>query len=122
MEESIGNDSDPTELNIDKILTNSFLKLDADISMEAVSPLGVKTGAVAHGTTPDKELMDVAKAGSCACVAFLNGKHLYVANSGDARAYIGQGEEEHGVYVPFAMSNEHNSENINEVLLKKKDF
>ena len=75
MEESIGNDP---EINLERILTNSFLKLDKDILLEA-SP------NVASGKVTDKETLDVAMSGSCACVSLLSGKNLYVANTGDAR-------------------------------------
>lgn len=78
MEESIGND---IEINLERILTNSFLKLDKDILTEALPN-------AASGKSLDKETMDIAMSGSCACVALLNGKNLYVANSGDARYLI----------------------------------
>lgn len=75
MEESIGNDP---EVNLERILVNSFLKLDKDILTEAMPN-------AASGKPLDKETMDVAMSGSCASVALLNGKNLYVANCGDAR-------------------------------------
>lgn len=110
MEESIGNEID---INIEKILKSSFLKLDQDIKVEAMpNP--------ASGKPLDKETMDVAMSGSCACVAFLNGKNLYVANCGDARAVLGQ-ENDDGSYTPFQMSREHNSDNENEVKRLFKD-
>jgi serine/threonine protein phosphatase PrpC len=57
---------------------SSFLKLDKDILSEAMpNP--------ASGKLLDKETMDVALSGSCACVAMLSGKNLFVANCGDAR-------------------------------------
>jgi pyruvate dehydrogenase phosphatase len=65
MEESIGND---IEINIEKILKASFLKLDQDVKVEAMpNP--------ASGKLLDKETMDVAMSGSCACVALLNGSN-----------------------------------------------
>lgn len=104
MEESIGNE---IEFNIEKILTNAFLKLDHDLTVEALPN-------AANGTQLDKETMDIAMSGSCACVAFLNGKNLYVANSGDARALIGQ-ENDDGTFTAVPMSHDHNAENQNEV-------
>lgn len=104
MEESIGNE---IEFNIEKILKQAFLKLDQDIKVEAMpNP--------ANGKLLDKETMSVAMSGSCACVALLNGKNLYVANCGDARAVMGQ-ENDDGTYTPYQMSREHNAENEEEV-------
>ena len=104
MEESIGNE---IEYNLEKILENSFLKLDKDLVVEALPN-------AASGKALDKETMDVAMSGSCACVALLKGTDLYVANSGDARAILGQ-ENDDGTFTPFQMSYEHNAENENEV-------
>ena len=104
MEESIGNE---IEFNLEKILIDSFLKLDHDLMVEALpNP--------ASGKILDKETMDVAMSGSCACVAMLKDMDLFVANLGDARAVLGQ-EIDDGTYVPYQMSFEHNSENINEM-------
>ena len=105
MEESMGN----TELQVDigEVLKNAFVKLDEHIGLEALpSP--------ATGMQLDKETMDVAMSGSCACVALLDGRDLYVANSGDARAIIGQ-ENDDGTYSVMRMSHEHNAENVDEV-------
>jgi pyruvate dehydrogenase phosphatase len=104
MEESIGNE---VEINLEKILANSFMKLDSDLIAEALpNPI--------RGKQVDKENMDIAMSGSCACVALLNGKSLYVANCGDARAVLGQ-ENDDGTYTPLSMSHEHNSDNSDEV-------
>ena len=79
MEESIGNE---IEFNMEKILREAFLKLDNDLVVEALPN-------VASGKLLEKENMDVANSGSCACVAMLSGNNLYVANCGDARAILG---------------------------------
>lgn len=104
MEESIG---DEIEHNISKILTDSFIKLDNDLITESLPN-------AANGKLSDRETMDVVMSGSCACVALLNGKDLYLANSGDARAIIGQ-ENDDGTFTPYRMSYEHNVENPNEL-------
>lgn len=111
MEESIGNE---LEVNMEKILINAFVKLDSDLTLEAMpDPTSGKT-------VLDKETLDVIMSGSCACVAALSGKDLYLANCGDARAIIGQ-ENDDGTFTPFRMSFEHNAENADEVkrLLKE---
>lgn len=115
MEESIGNDD--IVPNIDKILTNSFMRLDNDLAAEALPEPSVNGG---RANVTDKETLDVIMSGSCACVALLSGKELYVANCGDARAIIGQ-ENDDGTFSAFRMSNEHNVENSDEVkrLLKE---
>jgi pyruvate dehydrogenase phosphatase len=59
-------------------------------------------------------MLEIATSGSCATVALLKGKDLYVANCGDARAVIGQ-ENEDGTYTAVPVSFEHNSENVNEI-------
>ena len=45
----------------------------------------------------------------------MSGRNLYVANAGDARAFIGQ-ENDDGTYSPYQLSNEHNAENKHEVM------
>jgi pyruvate dehydrogenase phosphatase len=92
-------------LNMEQILTNSFLKLDRDIIIEALP---------APGHPIDTDMLDTAISGSCATVALLKGKDLYVGNCGDARAIIGQ-ENEDGTYTPLPVSYEHNAENMNEI-------
>ena len=93
------------KLDVQKALEDAFVKLDVDILAEAVPK---------DPRLPDKELMNVAMSGSCACVAVLSGRNLYVANAGDARALIGQ-EEDDGSYSPYFMSAEHNAENPSEM-------
>lgn len=115
MEESIGNDD--LEPNMEKILLNAFLRLDTDLATEAL-PNPVANGG--RASPPDKETLDVIMSGSCACMALMSGKELYIANCGDARAIIGQ-ENDDGTFTPLRMSNEHNAENVDEVkrLLKE---
>ena len=92
-------------LNMETILTNAFLKLDRDITIEALP---------VPGHPPEREMLEIASSGSCATVALLKGKDLYVANCGDARAVIGQ-ENEDGTYSAVPVSFEHNAENVNEI-------
>jgi hypothetical protein len=104
MEESIGNE---IQFNMSRILTNAFVKLDHDLINEALPNPGI-------GKMLDRETMDVAMSGSCACVALVTNNDLYVANCGDARAVIGQ-ENDDGSFSPHVMSIEHNADNDNEV-------
>jgi len=91
--------------SIDSILTNAFLKLDRDIITEALP---------VPGSMADPDMLEIAMSGSCACVALLKGSDLYVANCGDARAIIGQ-ENDDGSYSPIAVSFDHNCENESEM-------
>lgn len=93
------------------------MRLDSDLLAEALPEPSVNGG---RANTFDKETLDVIMSGSCACVAMLSGRDLYLANTGDARAIIGQ-ENDDGTFTPYRMSNEHNAENIDEVkrLLKE---
>lgn len=80
MEESMGQDlesGDPNNglPNISKVLTNAFLKLDNDLLNEALPNPG-------SGKMLDRETMNVAMSGSCACVALISKNDLYVANCG----------------------------------------
>lgn len=64
-----------------KSIENAFLRLDNDISKEALpkndEPLNLKT-------------MSVAMSGAVACVAHIDGPHLHLANVGDSCAVLGK--------------------------------
>lgn len=106
IEESMS-DGTPVEYDFPKILKDAFMRLDKDLSQEALpNP--------ASGKALDKDTMNIAMSGSCACVSLITGKNLYVANCGDARAVLGI-ENDDGEYSPLAMSHDHNYENAPEV-------
>lgn len=67
---------------MNKAIENAFLRLDNDISKEALpkstnDSLNLKT-------------MSVAMSGAVACVAHVDGPHLHVANVGDSCAVLGK--------------------------------
>lgn len=72
-------DNDHTD--IVAALEHAFEKLDRDICAEAI-PIGT--------TQVDEDLLQICTAGSCACVALVKDTDLYIANSGDARAILGE--------------------------------
>ncbi|KAG9341363.1 hypothetical protein JZ751_019469 [Albula glossodonta] len=83
-------------------LDYAFRRLDADISLEAQVPL-------------DSDLMrntalQVAFAGSTACVAHVDTKGIHVANTGDCRAVLGV-QEEDGSWSAVPLSHDHNALN-----------
>ncbi|XP_036391374.1 pyruvate dehydrogenase [acetyl-transferring]-phosphatase 2, mitochondrial-like [Megalops cyprinoides] len=83
-------------------LEYAFRRLDADISLEAQVPL-------------DSDLMrntalQVAFAGSTACVAHVDTEGIHVANAGDCRAVLGV-QEEDGSWSALPLSRDHNALN-----------
>ena len=72
-------DSDNTD--IVGALESAFIKLDRDICAEAI-PGGTQQ--------VDEDLLQICTAGSCACVALVKDADLYIANTGDARAILGE--------------------------------
>ncbi|CAF1463820.1 unnamed protein product, partial [Didymodactylos carnosus] len=60
-------------------LENAFVKLDRDICAEAIPP---------EQQPVDEDLLQIATCGSCACVALVKERDLYIANCGDARAIL----------------------------------
>ncbi|XP_008294712.1 pyruvate dehydrogenase [acetyl-transferring]-phosphatase 2, mitochondrial [Stegastes partitus] len=84
----------------------AFKRLDADISLEAQVPLSndlMKSTAI-----------QVAFAGCTACVAHVGTDGIYVANAGDCRAVLGV-QNEDGSWSALPLSQDHNSENQEEV-------
>lgn len=62
-------------------LENAFIRLDDDISREALTPV--------NGRLSMKTL-SVAMSGTVACVAHIDGPHLHVAHVGDCSAVLGE--------------------------------
>ncbi|XP_037109243.1 pyruvate dehydrogenase [acetyl-transferring]-phosphatase 2, mitochondrial [Syngnathus acus] len=80
----------------------AFKRLDADISLEAQVPLSndlMKSTAI-----------QVAFAGSTACVAHVGPKGIHVANAGDCRAVLGV-QEADGTWTAVPLSQDHNCQN-----------
>lgn len=87
-------------------LACAFKRLDADISLEAQVPLSsdlMKSTAI-----------QVAFAGSTACVAHIGTDGIHVANAGDCRAVLGV-QEKDGSWSALPLSKDHNSQNQAEV-------
>lgn len=68
------------EFNMEKALSNAFLRLDNDLSREAL--------AKSNGRNPTRTLA-VAMSGAVAIVAHIDGPHLHVASAGDCQAVLG---------------------------------
>lgn len=88
--------------NVTENFERAFLRLDQDISTEAIN----------H---PSPRTMSVALSGSCAVVAHVIGSNLSVASVGDCVAVLGSLADT-GQWMATKLTNEHNAENIQEVL------
>lgn len=90
------------DFQISSALQNAFLRLDQDISNEALN-------------YPSMRTMSVAMSGAVASVAHIDGVHLHVAGTGDCSAILGSLNEETGQWESKKLTNEHNSENADEL-------
>ena len=84
-------------------LMTAFDRLDKDLTTEALTP----------GVMNDEALHTVFS-GTCACVAYIDGRDLYVANTGDCRAVLGS-QDADGFWSAHNLSIDHNSHNNDEV-------
>lgn len=84
-----------------EVLENAFMRLDQDISDEAMFS-GIS------------QTLSVALSGSVGIVAHIDKNHLHVASTGDCQAVLGS-INENGDWSAKKMSEEHNAENMVEV-------
>lgn len=91
----------PDQFQMSEVLENAFLRLDQDISDEAMHS-GIS------------QTLSVALSGSVAIVAHIDKNHLHVASTGDCQAVLGS-INENGDWSAKKMSEEHNAENVAEV-------
>lgn len=89
------------QFDMTKVLENAFLRLDRDISDEAM-------------TSGISQTLSVALSGSVGIVAHVDKNHLHVAATGDCQAVLGSISED-GHWVAKKLNIEHNAENIGEV-------
>ncbi|XP_061077114.1 pyruvate dehydrogenase [acetyl-transferring]-phosphatase 2, mitochondrial-like [Conger conger] len=87
-------------------LDYAFRRLDEDISLEAQVPLD---SGLMRNTA-----LQVAFAGSTACVAHVDTEGVHVANTGDCRAVLGA-QEEDGSWTALPLSRDHNALNAAEL-------
>ncbi|XP_038664964.1 pyruvate dehyrogenase phosphatase catalytic subunit 1 [Scyliorhinus canicula] len=87
-------------------LTNSFKRLDNDISLEA--QVGNSNSFLHYWQ------LRVAFSGATACIAHIDGVDLHIANTGDSRAVLGV-QAEDGTWSALTLSNDHNAQNESEV-------
>lgn len=92
------------EFQMERALEDAFLRLDNDLSDEALSQLNRK----------DARTLAVAMSGTVAVVAHIDGPHLHVAGVGDCQAVLGVLSENEG-WSAKTMTVEHNADNRAEV-------
>ncbi|XP_043248958.1 pyruvate dehydrogenase [acetyl-transferring]-phosphatase 1, mitochondrial [Colletes gigas] len=93
------------EFQMETALENAFLRLDNDLSNEALLNLDKKDSA---------KTLAVAMSGAVAAVAHIDGPHLHVAGVGDCQAVLGILSEDDG-WSAKLMTVEHNANNRVEV-------
>lgn len=84
-------------------LKSAFLRLDEDISSEAMPVLG----------TCNEDMLSIAMSGSCATVVHIKDLDLHTASVGDCRAVIGR-QEVDGSWNAVPLTVDHNAENTKE--------
>ncbi|KRT80310.1 hypothetical protein AMK59_8210 [Oryctes borbonicus] len=90
---------------MNKALVQAFLRLDGDLSSEALPSVDGKI---------NMKTLSVAMSGSVACVAHIDRQHLHVAHVGDCNAILGLKTETNS-WVAKKLTQEHNTYNQVEV-------
>ncbi|XP_059618436.1 pyruvate dehydrogenase [acetyl-transferring]-phosphatase 1, mitochondrial [Phlebotomus argentipes] len=88
--------------SVEDVMERAVMRLDEDMSREAIEHTSVRTVAV-------------AMSGSVACVAHVDGCHLHVAGTGDCGAVLGSVNDTTGQWTARKLTNEHNAQNVGEV-------
>lgn len=91
---------------MDEALTAAFLRLDDDLSKEAMTR--------SNPRKLSREKLAVAASGAVACLAHIDGAHVHVANVGDCRAVLGSVSDT-GAWVSRPLSRDHSCEDDDEV-------
>ena len=86
-------------------IITAFERLDKDLSMEALTP----ASAIMYD-----EALHTVFSGACACIAYIDGSDLYVANAGDCRAVLGT-QDVDGYWEANPLSIDHTAHNNDEI-------
>ncbi|XP_077144914.1 pyruvate dehydrogenase [acetyl-transferring]-phosphatase 2, mitochondrial [Ranitomeya variabilis] len=87
-------------------MSYAFQRLDSDISLEAQVP--------AENEMVKNLTLQIAFSGATACVSYIDGVNLHVANTGDCRAVLGI-QDAHGAWSALPLTADHNAFNKSEV-------
>ncbi|XP_072024691.1 pyruvate dehydrogenase [acetyl-transferring]-phosphatase 1, mitochondrial-like [Amphiura filiformis] len=105
LQDNLSVDSHEGEADIAEDLITAFERLDKDLSMEALTP----SSAVMYD-----EAIHTVFSGACACIAYIDGSDLYIANAGDCRAVLGS-QDADGFWFAKPLSIDHNAHNGDEI-------
>ncbi|XP_071957416.1 pyruvate dehydrogenase [acetyl-transferring]-phosphatase 1, mitochondrial-like [Antedon mediterranea] len=93
------------DIDIPDCLETAFDRLDKDLSSEAKKTTN---------SYLNEEALHIAISGACACVAYIRDSEIFLANTGDCRAVVGQKEAD-GSWTAVNLSEDHVQQNQNEV-------
>ena len=107
--------NDSSEEIIAEELNRSFVDLDNDISQAALNAIKQLQEEVSMGNKTETHVMQIQQAvtGACVNALLLDGRNMYVANTGDCRSILGRREGNKWTCVP--LSTDHTWRNLNEV-------
>jgi len=97
--------NDRSDFKMKEVLEKAFLRLDEDISREALASVDDSVGDMT---------MSVSMSGAVACVAHVDGPHLHLASVGDCQAVLGVLSDT-DTWTAKKLSVEHNTDNPAEV-------
>ncbi|CDW54235.1 PP2C domain containing protein [Trichuris trichiura] len=93
--------------NVRDAFKRAFLALDEDLIKEALPD---RSGHI------DADSLRTVMSGSCACVAYVKGRNLYIAQLGDSAAILGVNDDSNGVvWTARKLTHEHTVDDDNEV-------
>lgn len=107
-------------IQVQSAMINAFMELDADILSGAIAEPQTWTRFALGMFIRESNKADIvanlkgAFAGSCAIVAFVSGKDIYVASTGDCRAVIGRDTGYKGVMEAIELSVDQTPRNPSE--------
>lgn len=94
---SAADDEQESKLSYDKAIKEAFTRLDTDMMEELFK--------LSNDNQLDRQNAGLANSGSCALVAYLLGKELFVANLGDCRAVLGSSRN--GLWTAVQLTHDH---------------
>ncbi|XP_029991301.1 pyruvate dehydrogenase [acetyl-transferring]-phosphatase 1, mitochondrial-like [Sphaeramia orbicularis] len=98
---------------VSSALVSAFRRLDYDLSVEAQVYLSRRTDLHGEAVSQSSPLR-VVLSGCTACVAYISGGTIRLANLGDSRAVLGV-QDANGRWSALSLTNDHNAQNPDEL-------